>query len=73
MSEWTRTDETYAVRVSNIMNGGGINGAFVLNTTTVSGNGGGNTLDGGPGQDLFFGNLVTDTTDRTASEAFVSL
>jgi hypothetical protein len=55
------------------MNGGGINGAFVLNTTTVSGNGGGNTLDGGPGQDLFFGNLVTDTTDRTASEAFVSL
>ena len=73
MSEWTRTDESYAVRVSNIMNGGGLNGSFELNTTTVTGNGGGNTLDGGPGQNLFFGNLVLDTTDRTASETFVSV
>ncbi len=73
MAEWTRTDQGYAARVNSVMNGGGSSGSFVLNTTTVTGNGGGNTLNGGTGQDLFFGTLVTDTTDRTASETFVSI
>jgi hypothetical protein len=73
MAEWTRTDETYSTRVANIMNGGGLNGTFMLNTSTVTGNGGGNTLDGNGGENLFFGNLVLDTTDRTAAETFVSI
>jgi hypothetical protein len=74
MAEWSRTDETYDVRVNHLMNGGGNNDPFRLNATTVTGNGGGNTLMGGAGRDLFFGNLGSDTTDwDPLSETFVSI
>jgi hypothetical protein len=73
MSEWTWTDETYSTRVDHIMGGGGLNGSIVLNVSTVTGNGGGNTLDGGLGLNLFFGSLTLDTTDRTPSETFISI
>jgi hypothetical protein len=61
MAEWARTDEGYFTRVGNLLSG---TGAPVLDATTVTGNGGGNRLTGGPGLDLFYGSWTGDTTDR---------
>ena len=46
-----------------------------LDATTVTGNGGGNTLIGGPGLDLFYGNMALDTIVNwdPATETFVSV
>jgi hypothetical protein len=63
MSEWTRTDLFYSDRVNHLLNGGGKNGSTVLNTSTFSTNGGHNTLNGGPGLDLFYGFRTLETTD----------
>jgi hypothetical protein len=72
MAEWTRTDLGYLDRVDHILNGGGLNAGNVLNATTVTGNKAGNTLTGGPGLDLFFGDLNLDTTDYdAANEMFI--
>jgi hypothetical protein len=74
MAEWTRTDETYAQRVDHLLNGGGLNGSYLLNTSTVTGNGGGNTLLGGTGLNLYFGNPNLDTNDWDPStETFVTV
>jgi hypothetical protein len=60
MAEWTRTDEDFDTRVFNLTNG--IN-APLLDATTVTSNSGGNTLTGGPGQNLFFGTDQDTFTD----------
>jgi hypothetical protein len=74
MAEWTRTDATYADRVDHLLNGGGLNGSYLLNTSTVTGNGGGNTLLGGTGLNLYFGNPDLDTNDWDPStETFVTV
>jgi hypothetical protein len=65
ISEWGRTDESYAQRVANLSNstingvspGGGQNGGCFLNATTVQDDGAGNLLEGGPALDWFFANL----------------
>ncbi len=62
MAEWARTDADYATRVANLRNG--TNGVPILNATTVYSNGGGNTLNGNAGLDLFFANLDLDALDR---------
>jgi hypothetical protein len=73
MAEWGRTDLPYNARVRHILSGGGLNGNVVLNGANVQYNGGGNTLDGGPGLDLFYGVLPgdgpkPDTTDWTPAQ-----
>jgi Ca2+-binding RTX toxin-like protein len=75
MAEWARTDLSYAARVNHLLHGGGLNGATVLNGTTVHSNGARNTLTGGDGLDLFFGNLARDVSDTGSSpgEVFVSV
>jgi hypothetical protein len=71
MGEWGRTDEDYWTRVYNLTNG---IGCPLLDATTVSSNGGGNTLNGGPGLDLYYGNLAADQYDwDPANEAFISI
>jgi hypothetical protein len=66
LTEWARTDESYAQRVANLSNktvngvapnGLGQNRYFYLNAPTVHDDGAGNLLDGGPGLDWFFANL----------------
>jgi hypothetical protein len=52
---WAGGDD-YATRVTNLTTG---NGVPLLDGTTVFGNGG-NWLEGGPGQELFFANLDLD-------------
>jgi len=56
--EWIRTDKTYAQRVTNIRNGGGLNGSVKLDPTTTSNNQNPpDTAHGGGGSDVFFANL----------------
>jgi hypothetical protein len=76
MTEWTRTDLPYASRVEDLLVGGGHNGTTLLNTSTFHSNGGGNTMTGGPGLDLFYGLLpgdsgTADTTDWNAAQGEV--
>jgi hypothetical protein len=53
MAEWDSGD-SYSTRISKISKGGGLNGAYVLNSTTVSQNGMANDLYGGALSDWFF-------------------
>jgi hypothetical protein len=68
MAEWGRTDLTYNARVRHLLSGGGLNGSVVLNAANVHYNGGGNTLDGGPGLDLFYGHLPGDGPNPDATD-----
>jgi hypothetical protein len=74
MTEWTQMTDSYADRVDHLLNGGGLADPWLLNTTTVHGNGGGNTLLGGTGQSLYFGDPNSDVNDwNPATETFVSV
>jgi hypothetical protein len=67
---WAGSDD-YATRVANLTSG---NGVPLLDATTVTSNGGGNTLTCGSGLDLFYGNLALDTyTWNPQTETFVSV
>ena len=58
LREWQRTDKTYAQRIADLKNGGGLNGSNKLIWgTTVHDDGAADTLTGGPGLDWFFANL----------------
>ena len=59
MDYWTGMDD-YDTRVFNLTHGIGVP---LLDATTVTGNGGGNTLTAGPGRALFYGNLALDLYD----------
>jgi Ca2+-binding RTX toxin-like protein len=61
LKEWTRTDKGYADRVADLMNGTGLNGPIVLNTTTVFSDSDADVLTGSSGSDWF---LFDDHRDR---------
>jgi Ca2+-binding RTX toxin-like protein len=70
MDYWTGTDD-YDTRVFNLTHGIGVP---LLDATTVAGNGGGNTLFGGAGQDLFYGSLALDMYDwDPLKETFIAV
>jgi hypothetical protein len=74
MDEWLRTDVSYEERVDHLLNGGGRSDPYLLNGSTVSGNGGGNSLKGESGRDWFFGDLMQDDHDWDAlTELFLSI
>jgi hypothetical protein len=74
MAEWTQAGVSYADRVSHLLNGGGLNDPYLLNADTVTGNGGGNSLFGTAGLDLYFGALTLDAYDWDPNtETFVSV
>jgi hypothetical protein len=73
MAEWTRTDLGYAERIDHLQNGGGLNGSYRLNTSTVFSDGIANTLTGGAGLDWFFANDLDTITDRDPQEQVVRL
>jgi hypothetical protein len=54
MAEWSRTDLSYRQRLVHLVRGGGLNGSYVLNPSTVTANGLANTLTGDGGRDIFF-------------------
>jgi hypothetical protein len=51
--EWTRTDETFAQRIADLRSGGGLNGSYVLNGSTVFDASAQDQLTGGAGADWF--------------------
>jgi hypothetical protein len=67
MDYWSGTSDDYATRVGNLLAGTGVP---QLGPTTVTSNGGGNTLIGGPGLNLYYGNQ-TDATDFDPSSGAV--
>ncbi len=71
LSEWGRTDLSYAHRLADLAAG---NGVPVLSASTVKSNGGNNQMLGNAGLDLFFGKVGSDVTDwDPATEKFVAL
>jgi hypothetical protein len=71
MDYWSGTSDDYSTRVSNLLAG---NGVPQLDPATVTSNGGGNTLMGGPSLDVYYGN-GTDRTDfdPNSGAVFVSV
>jgi hypothetical protein len=70
MDYWTGRDD-YDTRVFNLTHGMGVP---LLDATTVTGNGSGNTLIGDPGPDLFYGNLALDMYDwDPQTETFIGM
>jgi Ca2+-binding RTX toxin-like protein len=65
MAEWSRADADYATRINNLRNGGGMSGAFRLNSTTVLTDGSAiDTLSGGFDLDWFWSFAGDALTDR---------
>jgi hypothetical protein len=61
--EWARTDATYAARVADLSNGGGLNGSYVLNATTLPDDGAVDVLTGGADSDWFLANAQDTLLD----------
>jgi Ca2+-binding RTX toxin-like protein len=66
-AEWARTDRTYAQRVADLLQGGGLNGTFTLGSINLMRDSAVDALTGGGGNDWFlasldraFRDLVTD-------------
>jgi Ca2+-binding RTX toxin-like protein len=58
LREWQRTDKTYAQRIGDLKNGGGLNGSNkLIRGTKVHDDVATDTLTGGTGLDWFFANL----------------
>src|SRR5262245_51624132 len=72
MKEWSRTDISYASRISHLQSGGGLNGTTLLKPSepgqTVFNDSAVDTLTGGLGQDWFLLNLSDSAVDRISSE-----
>jgi Ca2+-binding RTX toxin-like protein len=74
LTEWQRTDESYAARVANLRSGVGAGSyRLVLNTPAAAGtvfdDGAADVLTGNAGMDWFWANLPQDTiTDRAPGE-----
>jgi hypothetical protein len=67
MNYWSGTSDDYATRVGNLLAG---NGVPLLDATTVTSNGGGNSLTGLAGLNLYYGNPA-DSTDFDPSSGAV--
>jgi phospholipase C len=60
-AEWSRTDETFAQKVAHLSGGatGGLNGPYILDSTTVQSHHRGDTLKGGSALDWFFAHVFS--------------
>jgi hypothetical protein len=71
MAYWAGSADDYNTRVANLRSGTGVP---LLDASKVTGNRLGNTLTGGPGIDLFYGDLALDAYDwDPATETFISV
>jgi hypothetical protein len=76
MAEWDSTD-SYTTRIKKLSGGGGLNGSYILNSTTVSDNSLSNYLYGGVGLDWFFAHMKGKNVDKvynlTSGETITSI
>jgi Ca2+-binding RTX toxin-like protein len=75
MAEWGRTDADYWTRVGHLFGslGGGANGSFLLNRSSVHGSTASDALFGGPGLDWFFFTAIDRLTNVAAGELATAL
>jgi parallel beta-helix repeat protein len=71
-AEWN-SGHNYTTRVNNLRNGGGLNGSFVLNATTVFDDAVPDILLGLQGRDWFLSDLEDDITDKAANEVLTDI
>jgi hypothetical protein len=75
LAEWSRTDIDYSTRFAHL-NGsmsGGLNGSYLLNASTVHGNGLADNLYGGPGMDWFFAGMMDVIFNKTNGEVVTQI
>jgi len=60
LAEWSRTDIDYATRIAHLTGSfsGGLNGNYLLNTSTVKTDASVNNLYGGAGMDWYFAGVL---------------
>jgi hypothetical protein len=70
LAEWSRTDIDYATRIAHLTGtmSGGLNGAYVLDSSTVHSDGLVNNLYGGAGLDWYFAGVTDILFNRASSE-----
>jgi Ca2+-binding RTX toxin-like protein len=70
LAEWSRTDIDYSTRIAHLTgtSSGGLNGNYLLNTSTVQADGSANHLYGGAGLDWYFAGLLDIVLNHTAGE-----
>ena len=64
LDEWSRTDLSYSGRVNHLLAGGGFNGSYRLNDSTVHDDGIADKLTGSSDRDWFFANLDFGVLDQ---------
>jgi RTX calcium-binding nonapeptide repeat (4 copies) len=69
LAEWGSADD-YLTRIARLTGSmsGGVNGAYLLNASTVHGNGLADKLYGGPGLDWYFAGLMDVLFNKTSDE-----
>jgi hypothetical protein len=76
MAEWT-SGSSFNDRVDHLRRGTGLNAPYILDNTTVHSNNGssGNLLMGGPGQNLYYGNLGGDLAPsyNSSKDAWINI
>lgn len=75
LAEWSRTDIDYATRIAHL-NGsisGGLNGNYLLNGSTVFGNGLADNLYGGTGLDWFLAGVMDVLFNHMSGEAVTEI
>ncbi|HUG91797.1 MAG TPA: hypothetical protein VML55_13245, partial [Planctomycetaceae bacterium] len=70
MAEWTRTDLAHADRIAHLINGGGLNGDWKLNGSTVGNDDERDILTGSEGDDWFLFDSDNDRATDLTDEAF---
>jgi len=75
LAEWARTDIDYATRIAHLTGSmsGGINGNYLLDTSTVHGNNLADSLYGGNGMDWFFAGMMDVLFNNTTGEVVTQL
>ncbi len=70
LAEWSRTDVDYLTRIAHLTGStsGGLNGSYLLNTSTVHGDGMVNNLYGGAGMDWYFAGVLDVLFNRASGE-----
>jgi uncharacterized repeat protein (TIGR01451 family) len=71
-NEWTSTD-SYATRVHDLQFGGGLNGSYAFNSSTLINNSTGSILFGGSGNDWFIDGNNDWLLNRRAAETVTSM
>ena len=70
MAEWTRADKAAEERVADLRDGGWMNGAVVLNGTTVANDADADVLTGSSGYDWFLFDGARDRVTGLSDGAF---